>query len=137
VKVDDDTMMTTRPGVFAAGDAVSGPLTVVHGVAGGKRAAKMIAEYVTLGSCSVSDEHRLDKVIAALEKDPKVLVTPRTESRLGSTAPHKKLDMRERISTFEEVESGFTQESSFIEASRCLRCFHFVFAAFGEPGADA
>ncbi|MBI4964452.1 MAG: FAD-dependent oxidoreductase [Desulfomonile tiedjei] len=129
IKVDPNTMMTSRPGVFAAGDAVSGPLTVVHGMAGGKRAAKMIHEYLATGKCRVSEEHRMQDLIANIEKDYGVLVTARTPTREGGPRPYRKLDVNERITSFLEVDSGFTQRSSFIEASRCLRCFHLILAA--------
>ncbi|MEJ2715740.1 MAG: FAD-dependent oxidoreductase [Deltaproteobacteria bacterium] len=132
IKVDQYSMMTTRRGVFAAGDAVSGPLTVVHGVAGGKRAARSIHEYITHGECVISDEDRMEGILAEIEKDRTVPVTPRAESRASSSIPPKKLDMRERLSTFEEVESGLTQYGSFIESSRCLRCFHLVMVGLRE-----
>ena len=129
ITVDPVTMMTTKPGVFAAGDVVSGPLTVVHGMAGGKRAAKMIHEYLATGSCRPSTEQWMDDLIANIEKDYGVLVTARTPSREGGPRQHRKLDVQERISNFTEVDSGFTHRSSFIEASRCLRCFHLILAA--------
>lgn len=129
ITVDPITMMTARPGVFAAGDVVSGPLTVVHGMAGGKRAARMIHEYLTTGSCHPSSEQWMDDLIASIEKDFGVLVTARTPSREGGPRPQRKLDVQERISNFTEVDSGFTHRSSFIEASRCLRCFHLILAA--------
>ncbi len=129
IKVDPQTMMTTRPGVFAAGDAVSGPLTVVHGLAGGKRAARMIHQYVTTGTCVQSESQWMEDLIANIEKDYGVLVTARTPGRVGGKRPERKLDVRERITSFLEVDSGFTQRSSFIEASRCLRCFHQILAA--------
>ena len=129
VRVDPLTMMTTMPGVFAAGDAVSGPLTVVHGLAGGKRAALMIHQYVLTGSCEQSEAQWMEDLIANIEKDHGVLVTARTPSRAGGKRPQRKMDAGERITSFLEVDSGFTQKSSFIEASRCLRCFHQVLAA--------
>ncbi|MGO9569983.1 MAG: FAD-dependent oxidoreductase [Desulfomonilaceae bacterium] len=132
IQVDKQTMMTGRPGVFAAGDAVSGPLTVVHGLAGGKRAARMIHDYVTQGKCSPSEEQWMEDLIAGIEKDHGVLVTARTPVREGGKPPQRKLDARERVASFREVDSGFTQRSSFIEASRCLRCFHLILAAVRE-----
>ncbi|HTY21699.1 MAG TPA: FAD-dependent oxidoreductase [Desulfomonilaceae bacterium] len=129
IQVDPDTMMTNRPGVFAAGDAVSGPLTVVHGMAGGKKAARMIHQYVTTGKCSPSEGQWIQNLIGKIEQDYGVLVTARTPSRAGGKRPQRKLDVRERITNFTEVDSGFTQRSSFIEASRCLRCFHLILAA--------
>lgn len=129
IKVDRRTMMTTRPGVFAAGDAVSGPLTVVHGVAGGKRAAAMMHQYMTEGSCRPSSEQDLDDILEIIERDVEVPVTPRTETRGGGSAPPKKLDMRHRLTSFDEVDTGFSQYGSYIESSRCLRCYHLVLAA--------
>ncbi len=134
IRVDPGTMMTTRPGVFAAGDAVSGPLTVVHALAGGKRAAHMIHQYIATGKCTPSEEQWMQDLIANIEKDHGVLVTARMPGRSESKVPHRKLDARERITHFHEVDSGFTQKTSFIEAGRCLRCFHLVLAAVGETG---
>ncbi len=122
-------MMTTKEGVFAGGDAVSGPLTVVHGIAGGKKAAGMIHQYLTTGKCSPSESDWIQNLIGNIEKDHGILVTARTPSRSGGKRPIRKLDVTERITNFREVDSGFTQRSSFIEASRCLRCFHLVLAA--------
>ncbi len=130
VKVHPKTMMTSRAGVFAGGDATSGPLTVVHAVAAGKRAAQSIHDYVTTGRCGRLVEDRLESVLAAVEQDPHVPVTRRPESRTRRAEPPKKLDRRERVATFDEVESGLTQYGSYIESSRCLRCFHLVVVAF-------
>jgi formate dehydrogenase beta subunit len=132
IEVDPYTMMTSWPGVFAAGDAVSGPLTVVHGIAGGKRAARAIHEYLIHGACTPSDDEKMEAILAEIERDRSVLVTPRTEGRVGTGMPPKKLDMRERVSTFKEVEAGFTQYDSFVESSRCLRCYHLVLAGLTE-----
>jgi glutamate synthase (NADPH/NADH) small chain len=46
IVVDKDTMATTREGVFAAGDAVSGAATVIQAMGGGKRAAQSIDQYI-------------------------------------------------------------------------------------------
>jgi len=132
IKVDPRSMMTTRSGVFAGGDAVSGPLTVVHGIAGGKRAAKAIHEYLERGFCTVSDDQLMEGILADIEKDTTIRVTPRSEGRKGPIMPPKKLDMRERLTTFEEVESGLTQAGSFVESSRCLRCFHLVMVGLAD-----
>lgn len=44
--VVDDNYMTTREGVFAAGDVVTGPKTVVHAVEGAKKAAEAMMRYM-------------------------------------------------------------------------------------------
>jgi formate dehydrogenase (NADP+) beta subunit len=135
LKTDPTSLMTSRPGVFSAGDAASGPLTVVHALAGGKRAAQMIHQYVTTGTCTPSREQWMEDLLSTIEKDYGVLVTARTPGRAGGKPPQRKLDVRERIASFREVDSGFTQRSSFIEASRCLRCFHQVLAAVSQAEA--
>ena len=42
----DENYMTTRPGVFGAGDVVTGAKTVVHAVAGAKKAAEAMIRYM-------------------------------------------------------------------------------------------
>lgn len=51
ILVDDETMATTRPGVFAAGDAVSGAATVILAMGGGKKAAASIDAYIQNKGC--------------------------------------------------------------------------------------
>ena len=46
-----------------------------------------------------------------------------------------KLEPRERIDSFREVDSGLTQKGSFIEASRCLRCFHLILLAVDKAAS--
>jgi formate dehydrogenase beta subunit len=135
IKVDPSTMMTSRPGIFAAGDVVSGPLTVVHALAGGKRAARMIHDYVTTGKCVPSESQWMEDLIAKIEEDHGVLVTARTPGREGGKVSRIKLDPRDRISSFHEVDSGLTQKGSFIEASRCLRCFHLILLAVDKSAS--
>ena len=74
----------------------------------------------------------MDEVLALVEEQGEARVTPRIESREGGVIPPKKLDMRERITTFQEVEAGLSQYGSYVESSRCLRCFHLVLAAIRE-----
>lgn len=51
----DDTMMTTRPGVFAAGDVVTGSKTVVHAVEGAKMAVEAMIRYMEDESSATAD----------------------------------------------------------------------------------
>ncbi|MHA1712542.1 MAG: FAD-dependent oxidoreductase, partial [Candidatus Ranarchaeia archaeon] len=46
IKVDPVTLMTTKPGVFAAGDVMLGPKTVIDAIATGKEAAESIRRYI-------------------------------------------------------------------------------------------
>ena len=45
--VNEDTMQTTREGVYAGGDAVTGAATVILAMGAGKQAAKSIDEYLS------------------------------------------------------------------------------------------
>ncbi len=50
IQADSETQKTSRPGVFAGGDIVTGSATVILAMGAGRRAAKAIHEYLTRGS---------------------------------------------------------------------------------------
>ncbi len=52
VVVDDDTMATSKPGVFAGGDIVTGGATVILAMGAGRKAARSINEYLKNKPCS-------------------------------------------------------------------------------------
>ncbi len=110
--VDRRTYMTSRPGVFAAGDAITQPVSVIHAIASAKRAAAAIDAYlrgVPLGDAP--DEAPVShRDLAEEERRPR----PRV--------PVPTIPMDERLSTFKEVELGFDAEQAVAEASRCLAC---------------
>ncbi len=114
--VDPASMATTRPGVFAGGDVVSGPGSVVEAMAAGKTAARAIEAYlegrpfvrvaeVTRPACYV-EPVKLTEADAANTK----------RAKMPHLAPGK------RKSGHEEIELGFSKELALKEAKRCLRC---------------
>lgn len=118
VRVDEQTLETPLPGVFAGGDCVEGPGTAVHAVAAGRRAAVSIHQFLSgepvLGetkryshAMEISDEIR-EKIFTNRKK------TPRVQSR--TLAPE------DRIRSFAEVEGGLTAEEADAEAGRCIEC---------------
>ena len=110
-----DCLECSRPGVFAAGDVVTGPTTVVGSMAGGRRAAARIIEYLTGEPAPESyygPGHR--GVGDWVEIDDETPRRPRFEKECR--AP----DLRCR--DFEEVDFGFTPEQAMAEGSRCLQC---------------
>ncbi|NQU59651.1 MAG: FAD-dependent oxidoreductase [Rhodospirillales bacterium] len=118
--VDEGTFATERPGVFAAGDAISGTAFVIEAIAGGRRAAQAINRYL-LGQ-PLKVEAAPDQPIATFsqeELDARVLkgeikITPRIrEAHLAAEA---------RIGNFSEVDTVFTEEQARAEAARCLSC---------------
>ena len=109
-KVDPRSMATSEQGVFAGGDCVSGPATVVEAIAAGKRAASAIDKYLG-GSGQVVPLAKHERKLSAPVNEEKM---QRSRSRL---AP-----MNARLGSFVEVELGFDERSAQREASRCLRC---------------
>jgi heterodisulfide reductase subunit A len=110
LSVDAETLMTSVPGVFAGGDSVSGPATVIEAVAAGKNAALGIDAYLK-GAKIVR------KKWPVARPDPgEVKLTPRR-----ARAEMPKLEKAKR-SGFDEVELGFDEKTARAEAERCLNC---------------
>jgi len=118
LSVDPITLATHLPGVFAGGDVVTGPSTVVEAMASGYRAAISIDRYLR-GRDLYKDrfyqaERRADVPKAEAEEGEETAVKPRVDM------PAMAVDRR--VCTFEEVNFGFGEETAIREAKRCLRC---------------
>ena len=103
-------------GVFAGGDCVTGPATVIKAIAAGKVAAANIDEYL-----GFNHEITCDVEIPYASNEDKV-ACGRVEVALRDAA--------ERKNDFEPIEYGFSCEEACQEAGRCPRCDHFGFGAF-------
>jgi heterodisulfide reductase subunit A len=112
---DPDTMATPVEGVFAGGDAVTGPASAVWAVAAGKRAAESIHRY--LRGLDLRQGRVFEWPKAA---DIQVEIPAGIEK--AARREMAALPMAERKSTFKEVELGFTEEEARAEAARCLSC---------------
>jgi len=112
IRVDDDTLATTREGVFAGGDAVTGPATVIEAIAAGKHAAVSIDKY--LGGSGIIDE--------ALAPPEEIETLPELEEGERHRISIPTLTLSERLCSFAEVELGLGEEMAIEEAKRCLRC---------------
>jgi len=110
--VDPQTMQTNIPGIFAGGDAVTGPATAIEAIAAGKKAAFLIAKYLKGKKVTYKEEQQIiDKYEIGFDNIPKKLKVP---------MPH--IEHNKRLTTFHEVESGYTQSDAIEEAQRCLNC---------------
>lgn len=110
------TRIPDMEGVFAGGDCVTGPATVIRAIAAGKAAAANIDEYLGF--------HHEIKV------DVKV-PTPRcTDLRPRGRVDATERDACERKCDFQCIECGMTDEEAAQESSRCLRCDHFGYGIF-------
>ncbi len=117
VAADPATLQTSRPGVFAAGDVVTGPNTIVEAIAAGKRAAAMIERHLRgqplemkLPSC------RPSVWVPPLDADAEP--APLASDRIRT--PRASVEWRRR--NFAEVEVTLSPDEARREAHRCLRC---------------
>jgi len=107
----DDTLATKKKGIFAGGDAVSGPASVIEAIAHGRQAAVSIDKY--LGGGGIIDEK-----LASDEAE----FAPLEEADEKRRPPLPELPSSERLCGFAQVELGYSREAAMEEAGRCLRC---------------
>ena len=113
IKVDNETLATTKRGVFAGGDAVFGPRIVVEAIADGIKAANSIHRH--LGG------KRLEPVKARfVELSSKQYEMPTDYEKIQRQSIPS-LPISRRIG-FSEIEIGYDDETARIESSRCLDC---------------
>lgn len=116
IRVNTITMETSVPGVFAAGDAVTGPATVIEAIGGGKRAATAIDRFF-----SGIPQPKLPPVPVRQQRIPYIDVPAHTKMAL--TRPEMPLlGIDRRRTTFQQVELGYSENQTREEARRCLRC---------------
>jgi len=108
---------TKIEGVFAGGDVVTGPATVIEAIAGGKRAAQSIDMYLRGEPMPETEEEEEENRIGIEEVKARL---PELEKQTRSKMP--KLTLDRRMNSFETVELGFTKDAALEEAKRCLRC---------------
>jgi len=112
----DTSALRDVDGIFAGGDCVTGPATVIRAIAAGKTAAANIDEY--LGYCH--------EITSEIELPP---------VRFDDNAPTGRVNMKERpaderVKDFKLMEYGMTDEEACQESRRCLHCDHFGYGIF-------
>jgi len=114
IKIDPATLMSTAPGIFAAGDIAFGPRLIINAVADGKKAAEQIDKYLRgetwkprprYVQITVLDHHKMAESYDEYSR----LEVPVTD-----------LNRRTGVS---EVETGYTEDQARREAQRCLKCW--------------
>jgi NADPH-dependent glutamate synthase beta subunit-like oxidoreductase len=115
-RVDPETLQTSLPDVFAGGDCVTGPASVIEAIGAGKKAARSIHRYLR-------GEPLEEKIYHAVKRmKVEELEVPDEEKETLERPDMPMLDMKRRKTTFEEAELGLTEEMAKNEAKRCLRC---------------
>jgi len=116
IRLSASGFMTSRPGVFAAGDAVTrDKMSVIDAIGMGKKAALEIDAYLKgTSAAGVREPSRhlsvVQSPLGGRKKDP----APRLDI---PTVP-----IERRMNNFNAVEKGYTETQARIEAGRCLAC---------------
>ena len=114
IEVNPDTLETSIPGVFAGGDVVNGPDTVVGALAHGRQVAYAIDTYLQYGEARpIPYELRPWKTNLIVD----VSNVRRIERhKISGIAPEI------RVQDFREVQYNFDEDEALEEAERCLQC---------------
>jgi len=119
INVNNDTLETQISGIFAGGDVVTGPASVIDAINQGKRAAECINNYI------------FNRPLLEGVKQKEISPNPYTYDELYKLKDKIEISPRivpqqvtvtERIVDFREVECTYTEEEALKEASRCLGC---------------
>jgi NADH-quinone oxidoreductase subunit F len=116
VQVNEQTLLTNRPGVFAAGDIVTGPNTVVNAIAAGKKAAVMISRYIK----GLEMIQPAERCLPSIYIEPVPVDMDEIQQAERSETPRASVEWRKR--NFAEVEVSLSVSEAAGEARRCLRC---------------
>ncbi len=117
VIVDPESFTTSKEGVFAGGDFITGPRNAIEVIGDGRKAARAIDKYLSGGK-----ERRF--VYTLMEKDP---VRKVSGYEAISRQEQDSVEMGERWEIEKEVELGFSKENAAKEADRCLLCHYNIF----------
>jgi formate dehydrogenase major subunit len=118
IDVNPKTLQCSVDKIFAGGDCVTGPATVIQAVGAGRRAADAMHSFLTKGY--VREENASYCCSRGSLED-----LPRWEfeemTRIPR-APMRTIEDNQRLSGFKEVETGLLETEARKEANRCLRC---------------
>ncbi|MGC9313935.1 MAG: FAD-dependent oxidoreductase, partial [Sediminispirochaetaceae bacterium] len=112
IRVNPITGQSSVDWIFAGGDAVSGPVSVVAAIGAGEKAAVGIDEYLTGENNAFWRE---DKVVDT-SYDPDAEASPYKRTKLPV------IDVDRRVNNFEEVERSWCENEAIRQCERCLRC---------------
>ena len=131
LEMDPRTLMTTKPGVFVGGDAVSGGASVIEAIHAGKTAAKYIDCHLR-GQPVVEDLQDKVKRLAVQLGAQQSWYELREGGDYGRREAMPMLEPEIRKRGFAHTELGFTNAQARREAARCLRCHRPLLVAAGS-----
>jgi heterodisulfide reductase subunit A-like polyferredoxin/coenzyme F420-reducing hydrogenase delta subunit len=116
VKVDPESLKTSRAGVFAGGEAASGPGMAIEAIAMGRNAAISIDRYLSGETVRVEDWQPVRD-----SKTEEGFTVPEDIDKAARENPGH-IPAEKRVKNFDEFEFGLTEEMAKREAERCLSC---------------
>ncbi len=119
IVADPKTLGTNLRGVFAGGDAVSGPDLAVRAVAAGRLAATSIDQYLR-GDRVIGEPAMVNVRMRPIDEDEWAALFRRIEKSPRRHA--RRIAMEQRRAGFDEIEGGFSAAEAATEARRCLTC---------------
>ena len=127
----DESLQTSREGVFAGGDAAAGPTSLIWGMAQGQDAANAIHEYLMTHTPGFNARRRMSRLI----KEANLLDTcaPERAVVLQPRQVMSHLAPEARVQNWDEVEHGFTDQEAWAEAKRCMRCYRLFGVSTLKP----
>jgi len=120
--------MTSRPGIFAAGDCEYGPMTIVNAVGQAKRAASVISRYIYSGEITLTDDEIMEDHMNKLKVYNK-------KEKVSGWMPGVPREVSEKLETDlrkdnnKEVNLGLTSQEAQAESERCMRCYYLGMVA--------
>ncbi len=120
VAVDSQTMASSRPGVFAAGDSVTGTTFAIDAIASGHQVAESIHRY--LQGADLSPEPKPELPVVRFTREELQLRLQNGEIEPAARIDLPEIPAQERLQGFAEVEIGFNEAQAQAEAARCLAC---------------
>jgi formate dehydrogenase (NADP+) beta subunit len=112
INVAPVTSATNVEGIFAGGDVVTGPGSVIEAIAAGRMEAASIDQY--LGGDGILDVEPVEF------EESDYLV--KEWIGVSSSDTMQKISLSQRITGFDEVSKGLTEDQALVQAKRCLRC---------------
>jgi NADPH-dependent glutamate synthase beta subunit-like oxidoreductase len=111
IKVDRYSLATSEHGIYAGGDSVRGPSSVIESIADGRQAAQSI-DLLLGGNGDISE------TLIELEVNPGLVTEPSERHQVRPAKP----PVSQRLKGFAPIESGYSCAQAIDEASRCLHC---------------
>ena len=111
VLLGQDGMVLSRKGIFAAGDAVKGPTTIIEAIAQGRSACSAVDKFL-----------RGEGIIPEVLPEEDTASVPQTAPQAAKRPAVRAISLKKRRTTFAPVEKSYDKKAAIKEASRCFSC---------------